>query len=504
MKRTILSAFTLVVFSVSLLFSGQSASKIAKMGDNAAKKGNYYPAAISYLDALAKKPKSTKTLQKLAEVALPAYDQKLKLAEEYRSNGNLEGALREFKELQQFVERLRGYNALNFATIDFRNALSSVSESAAESRYQSAEGLFNGGSYARAIDEYRAALNLKSPYKDCLDKISESYYRIGTANENSRSYRKAAEIFMKSCETVANYKDARQKAVTIYSALGNYFLDAGQYRKAFEDYSLARAVDPQFSDLATKLTQAKELATIRVAFVKFENPTGRNIAGMALGDVILENIRSKVQARASQFIKSLDRDELMAVAQEQRISEGQLGYDMNAPLKLTGVDYLVLGKLNQVRDIRAGLSRDRVTGEYEYRYYVPYTDKNGKQKTRTEYVTENMTYDLFRDSIKLALGGAIKVIESKSGVTAINHQIMEEGGDEITYADSFQLAGRRNLDQVTFDSGTRELIDARRQLVDIGVIANKMINAIADTMANKILVALDQPPYVSDPVSLKY
>ena len=224
MKRTILCVFALILFSATLFYAGQRASKVAKMGDKAVAKGNYYSAAISYLDALAKKPKSTKTQQKLADIALPAYDQKLKLAEEYRNNGNLEGALREFKELEQFVGRLRTYNALKFATIDFRNTLSSVSESAAEARYQSAESLFSGRTYQRAIEEYKAARTLKSPYKDCPEKISESYYRIGVETETGNAYRRVAENYLQSCATTPNYKDAKTKAVSVYYALGDYFL----------------------------------------------------------------------------------------------------------------------------------------------------------------------------------------------------------------------------------------------------------------------------------------
>jgi hypothetical protein len=134
MNRKQICSLAIFLLCASLFYAGQSATKVAKMGDKAATKGNYYSAAISYLDALDKKPKNTKTQQKLAEVAKPAYDQKLKLGEEYRNNENLEGALKEYQELEQFVERLRKYNALDFMTIDFADTVSTVSEGAAEER----------------------------------------------------------------------------------------------------------------------------------------------------------------------------------------------------------------------------------------------------------------------------------------------------------------------------------------------------------------------------------
>jgi len=504
MIRKMLCLLVVLLLAVPLSYAGQSASKLSKMADKAATKGDYYSAAVSYLDSLAKKPKSTKTRQKLAEVALPAYDQKLKLAENYRNSGNLEGALREFNELRQFVDKLRIYNAVNFMTIDFTNTVSAVSEGAAETRYKNAENYFAGQSYDRAIEEFKAALVLKSPYKDSFEKISESYYRIATGHENSGAYRKAAEVYMQSCRTMPNYKDAKAKAVLIYYSLGNYFLNAGHYRKAYEDLSFASAIDPRFSDLPAKLGQAKDLGTIRVAFVRFDNTTGQNVAGMDLGDIILENIKSKTQAGASQFVRTVDRDELLTIAREQRIAEGQFDFEMNKPLKISGVDYLIMGKLNQVRSLHQGPRVERVAGTFDFWREVPYTTKDGKQKTRSELSTANMTYDLFTDRISLNLGGAIKVIETKTGVIAITHPIAENGGDEIAYADNFRPPQVLSREGVELDEQVVKLIEGRRELVDIGEIANRMIAAIADAMANAILAALDKATYVSDPATLKY
>ena len=488
----------------ALLHAGQRAGVLAKTGDKASTKGDYYVAAGSYLDALAKKPKSTKTIEKLREVALPAYDQKLKLAEQYRSSGNLEGALREYKELEQFVGKIKQYNALNFMTIDFNKTFSEVSEGAAESRYSSAEGYFGGGNYEKAILEYRAALGLKSPYKDCLDKTAESYYRIGMAEEGRGAFRSSAETYLKACVAVPNYKDSRQKAVTIYSALGDYFFGGGQYRKSFEDYSLARAVDSQYSNLAAKLAKAKNLATIRIAFVRFDNATGRNIAGMALGDVIMESVKSKVQSRASQFIRTLDRDELYALAQEQRVSTGQFNDEMSEPVKMEGVDYMLFGKLNQVRDVRPGRTAETLRSTYEYSYEVPYTDSKGRQRTQTKYADAPMAFDLVKDNFTVTLGGSFKAVAVKTGAIAFNKNISEEGGDSIAFATNVRMSTRHSLESVILDSDVKTLLEARTDLADIGIIVNKMIESISDALANGLLTTLDRASFASDPGTLKY
>jgi len=502
MKGRGICVLTAFVFCSSLLFAGQRAGTLAKSGDKAATKGDFYTAAESYIDALAKKPKSTKTIEKLREVALPAYDQKLKLAEQYRNGGNLEGALREFKELEQFVGKLRQYNALDFMTIDFAKTFSEVSEGAAETRYTSAEGYFAGQNYDKAIEEYRAALGLRSPYKDCLDKIAESYYRTATADESRGAYRRAAETFLKAGASVPSYKDSRQKAVAIFYALGDYFLGSGQYRKAFEDFSLARAVDPQYSDLPAKLTKAKDLATIRIAFVRFENATGNNIAGMALGDVILESVKSKIQSRASQFIRTLDRDELYALAQEQRISAGRFDGEVEAPLKMEGVDYMLFGKLNQVREVRPGRSVETLRATYEYSYEVPYTDSKGRQRTNTKWAEAPMTFDLIKDSFSVSIGGSFKAVAVKSGAVVISKPIGEDGGDSIAYAVNVRM--RHGLNDVILDPDVKTLLEARNELADVGSVVNKMIQSVSDALANSLLTALDRAASTSDPGSLKY
>jgi tetratricopeptide (TPR) repeat protein len=504
MNRKQLCSIALFFLCASYFYAGQSAGALAKMGDKAVAQGKYYSGAISYLDALAKKPKDTKTLQKLSGVALPAYDQKLKLAEEYRSSGNLEGAIREFRELEGFVEKLRQYKVVDFVTIDFASTFSTLSDGAAETRYKNAEGYFVGQNFDKAIEEYKAALGLKSPYKNCLDKISESYYNIGLGYEKIGAYRKAAETYKQSYVTVSTYKDARKKAVSIYYALGDYFLGAGQFRKAFEDYSLAYAVDPQYSGLVEKLSRVKDLATIRLAFARFDNATGVNIGGIALGDVIMETIKSKIQSEASQFIRILDREELSVLAQEQRISEGQINDNMSMPLKLEGVQYLLFGKLNQVRDVRPGRTVDRLTARYQYSYEVPYTDSKGRQRSDTKWAWAPMTFDLVKESFTLYIGGIFKAVAVKTGAVAVNKQFSQEGGDNIAYATNIQLSTRHRLDDVILDNEVSNLINAKTQLQDSGGIVNNMILSISDTIVSSLLSMFDQAPNPSDPVSLKY
>jgi len=173
-------------------------------------------------------------------------------------------------------------------------------------------------------------------------------------------------------------------------------------------------------------------------------------------------------------------------------------------MKLEGVNYLIFGKLNQVREVRPGLSETSAKDYYEFYYEVPYVDNKGRQRTRTESSKAEMYFSLYKDKLSLALSGVIKVIEVKTGRLMINHQISEEAGDEIEYADRFRAAHDLNANNIALPEPIKKLRSARRELKDDSVLAKEMISSIARVMTDKILAGLDVTPDVNDPAILKY
>lgn len=504
MKKRKLPSFVLFLVYLIIFAGCNGVTKSIKISEEATLRGDYYAAAMGYLSVLETKPKQKKAIANLASVAKQAYEQKLNMAEDYENQGSLEYALSEYKELQRYVSKLKAHNALNFVTIDIDKAIKTVSAGAAEQHYVKGEELFNVGEFGKAIEEYKEALSLTSPFKDCREKIAESYYHIASDLEQSGSYRSAADNYENCFEIVSGYKDASQKATALYYALGSHFLSNGHCRKAYEDLEKARKINTQYQDVNDKLAKAKECATIRIAFVKFDNPTGRNVAGMALGDYIFETIKSKARSQASQFIRMIDRDEMMLLAREQNISEGVFSAELTVPIKLEGVDYFIFGRLNQVRDLHEGLSETPMSDIYEYWYDVPYIDSKGKKRYKTEWKKGEMYFTLFKDELSLTIAGVIKVIETKTGAVVITHQISEERSDDIMYAGNLRAEHDLNAKNVTFDKRIKELARARRELKDIGTLANDIINSISIKMSGEILSTLDRTPYVVDPTTLKY
>lgn len=502
--------FLLIFSSVQLLPAPQY--KDAKKAYTA---GNYDRAVILLAEKLRKKPKHKKSVKLLIVVLPVAYERHQFEAEEAELRQDWDKAMNEYYAISKLSREIRSIppvmkpktkprKPIQWPIPDISAKLRDTIQKSTDKHYIQAEDFFNNGEFKRAIEEYSAALNLTKPYKDSREKIAESYYCIASDSEQRGNYRYAAKNHEKALETVGGYKDSLQRAATLYYALGCYFLSEGHCRKALEDLLRTKAINPQYRDLNEKIAAAKDGATVRIAFVRFDNPTGRNLAGMALGDFIFETIKTKVQYKASEFIRMIEREEVLVLAREQNISEGLLSNESTVPVNIEGVNYLIFGKLNQVRDVHAGLSETPMNAEYEYWYYVSYTDKNGRQKKRKEWKKAPMYFSLFKDKLSVALAGVIRVVETKTGAVVINHQISEEAIDKIAFADEFRAAHKLTASNVYFDKEIKEFAGARRELKDVDTLAKQMINSIATKMSAKILYNLDRIPNVSDPTTLKY
>lgn len=490
------------VLAACFLISGCSVTgKALKRGDEAAKRGDYYTAVQEYLGVLSTKPKHSKSLRKLSEVGEKAYIQKLDRAKAYEKQDNLEEALAIYKQLSTYIGQLKRFNALNFTPINIQQAIISVSSGAAEKHYKQAESLFKQNEYMSAISAYQAALELTSPYKDASEKIAESHYLYAENAEKSKQFREAADHFKAAHESQRGFKDAAKRAGKIYYHLGEYFLSRKNCRNAYEDFNRANNIDPLVENLANKRKEAFACAAVKIAFVEFDNPTGKNLAGMALGDFIFETIKTKVQANASQFVKMLDREQLDVLAREQQIAAGSFESAANAS-KLEGVHYLIFGKINQMQEMHPGLSKRSVQAIYRYPHEITKTDKKGKAYRTYEMRDANMVYNVYSDSRSVKLAGAIRVVNAKTGAVVINFQIGESASDAVEYAGEYQARHDLNSQNIELDSDFVRLSKARKSLQDVDSLARSMIENIANKMSNQILQKLDQTPKLSDPRSL--
>lgn len=494
---------SLFVLTLGLLFAtaygcASPASQAVKRGDELLTSKNYYGASQEYLTALNLEAAHKEAKMKLCQTAKQGYDQKLEMADTYEKSADFESAMPQYAALATFIDKTNSYNCLSFAPINAKQKIAEMKSGASEKYYNEAEKSFANSDYVNSIKNYQEALKHNNPYKDCKEKIAESYYRTATKAENQKSFRDAANSYSKANESISGYKDASGKATSLFYALGLSFLQQQLCRNSYEDLSRASKLNSDFKDLSSKITEAEACAISKIAFTRFDNPTGKNISGMSIGDVIFDEIKTKLQNRSSQFIRTMERDELNTVLGEQSLGASGVTDDYAAFKQLKGVHYLIIGKLTQVKvdEPAAKVENMKDTGSYSYKC----TEYSRKGTPYEATCSKDIPIYFHQHSAKLnvALTGSIKVISVATGEQLIFHSIGAARSDSITYAAITSEVGSN----VSIPSGLQELTSARQELKDKDVMVKEMISEISDAMVQKILEKIDKTKTVADPVEL--
>lgn len=499
----IVSLLSLLVLGM-LLAAGLSgcatpASEAIKRGDDLLTARNYYGASGEYLTALNFESNNTDAKTKLCRTARQSYDQKLEMATTYEKSSDFESALPQYQDLSQFIEKITSYNCLSFAPINAKQKVAEMKAGASEQFYKEGEKLFLQSDFVNAIRNYQDALRHNNPYKDCKEKIAESHYQIATKAESLKNFRDAANSFVSANEAVSGYKDASEKAVAIYYSLGISFLNQKMCRNAYDDLSKAGKLNDNFKDLTTKLAEAEACSVAKIAFMRFDNPTGRDISGMSIGDFIFDEIKTKLQNKASKFVRTMDRNELQGVLGEQKLGLAGVTDDYTTFKQLKGVDYLIFGQLTQVKMDSPPEKVERMKTPATQSYSCFKTDKKGRRYESSCDREINLTYERHTAKLNVALAGSIKAVSVSSGEQLIMQSISSKRSDDVTYVN---INSDINSD-TEIPEEIEGMANARRDLKDPDSLIKEIISEISDDMVQKILAKIDQTKTVADPTGLK-
>lgn len=489
--------FSLLIFVV-LIWGCSPATQAVKRGDELLTMKNHYGATQEYLTALTLEPDHKEAKMKLCQTSRQAYEQKLAIAENFEKTSDFESALPHYKELSTFLERANSYNCLNFSPINAKQKIVEIKSSASEKYYTEAERYFGGGDYSNAIKSYKEALRHNTPYKDSKEKIAESYYRIATKAENQKNYRDAAKNYLEANSAIEGYKDATYRTTYLYYSLGEYFLSKELCRNAFNDFNEASKINPGFKNISKKISDADACSISKIAFVRFDNSTRRDIAGMSMGDFIFDDIKSRLQKQASRFIRTLDREELETILSEQKLGMSGITDEYSTFKRLKGVHYLIFGKLTQVNSVHPTPKEENMRTTGTQNYSCTKTGSKGKQYEGTCSRDVTVSYTKHADKISVSLSGSIKVVSVSTGEQLIYHNITANRSDSVTYADITSDAS-----SVSIPSSLKDLVDAKRELKDEDSLTKEMVAAIAGEMVGKILEKVDRATSVTDPVEMK-
>lgn len=496
------NGFGLIVMAMlmmSLVGCGPAAQAI-KRGDALLETKDHYGASEEYIVALGHESDNSKAKLKLCANAKPGYEQKLGRAEGCEKSADHECALKNYRELSGFVENVDRRGCLSFSTVNLKQKISEMKSGASEAYYKDAENFFKAGNYSEAISKYNEALRHNNPYKDSTDKIAESYYRTALNQEKQSDYRTAAGSYVKALNTVSSYKDATIRATTIYEALADHYISKKQCRNAYNDYYEVKKIDPQYKDIGEKMIKAEECAVTKIAFIKFDNKTGRDVAGASLNDLIGDEIQAKLKSRASQFLRFMDRDQLDAIFAEQNLGMTGVTDDYATFKKLKGVDCLIFGKLSQVNPNKPQPNSKRYKTAANKPYSCTKYNKKGEAYEDTCWQKIDVAYSEVSASISLTMGGSFKVLKVSSGEQIVASNFSLNKSDSIKYTTDFS----ESLNNLSgFSSSVSALAGERQNLVEEDVLMKKIVDELTTDAAGKILSKLDSTPTVNDPVSLK-
>jgi len=487
----------LIVIVLSFVSGCSPATQAVKRGDELLELKNYYGASQQYLYALRLEAAHQDAKKKLCQTAKQAYEQKLEMAAGYEKTADYESALPHYTELQALIENLNRHTCLNFSPVNAKQKAAEMKTGASEKYYKEGEQYFSAGNYHNAITLYEKALKQNNPYKNCADKIAEAHYRLAVAAQSQKSWRQAADNYLKANGTISGYKDAAEKATAMYYSLGLSLLKKGACRNAYDDLNAAFKSNSGYKDVSVKMNEAEACAVSKIAFARFDNPTRRDVSGMALGEYIFDDIKSKLQGKASQFIRTIDRDDLAAIIGEQKLGMSGLTDDYATFKQLKGVHYLIFGKLTQVKAEQPNEKVEYMKTRGQQPYSCTKQGRKGPYES-TCYNEITVNYTQHTAKLNVALAGSIKVVSVATGEQVVFQNISSKRSDSITYADiTTDIANGTSLPDSLLG-----LTKARRELNDADGLIKDMISEIDNEMVKKILNKIDTATDASDPVEL--
>lgn len=476
------------------------------------KSGKEFAAAMLFISALDDNPRHKGALKELTEVAKTAYEEQLEVAEREEKRGRHEQTVEEYKRLLAFVDSAREIGVINFDTIDVYSKLNESMQATAAEAYSSATTSRQGGDWAAAIDGYRKALSYVANYEDAEKAIGESYYEWATNALERRAYRDSVKLYAQAWKS-GHAGDAQQRAASIQSAIAGHLVDGGHCRLAVKEYRLAQQIFGH-PEIAEGLAAARACAVTPIAMPSVENPTGVNPAGMAVSDLLADGIMASVRRNASEFLQVVERGSLDAILREQGLSGIS---STSTPSGVSGVRYLVLGKVTQISsDVGQPVVRSAAE-QAEVRFTCTETGYDGRpyETTCSRQVTVNFEEHSQKASVKMAM--SLRVVDVASGTQIATESFTATAEDTIRYGSGFRLIDgtpvavadttSNGVFQFTDGQGVistnlSALKNGRTTLATEDQLAQTVMEDIVGRAATSILGATDTAGKAPDPASL--
>jgi tetratricopeptide (TPR) repeat protein len=348
--------------------------------------------------------------------------------------------------------------------------------------------------YKNKINNVGIQLEVGQMYADDYDDAKKDYihelYEKGTSHLEKEEYREAELSFKEIEKFDPNFKDAKDLQDIAYLEPlykdGKAMFEAGKYRSAYE--SLNKVIDRKSTYKDAKDLKAKsiEKGTITIALLPFSN--GTRVSGVETS--MAAYTLSALTEIKDPFLKVVDRENMMAILQEQKLQLSGVVDDKTAVEvgKLVGAQVILTGTVLKFDEKKGFVNSDTRTA---YQSYLEKQVSNGQEVMVTKYKPVNYTDYSGKSSV--AIDFQLKLVSLKTGELLRTKMINKKMEDEIHYARSD--ASRDNLfpgsdgrvetasDRV---QNFRGLFTARKELKSVGDLTTEAYNQTAKEMANDV------------------
>lgn len=312
--RSLIYCVGLLAAGLSVLLTLGCSSRSEELTEQAVKRadaGQASEAAHNLIEALREDPEADRADTLLTQVLPEAYEGHRKTIAEHEAAERWDQAVEEYDaliELSEAAAQLPG----DYPTVDVSDERRQAAEKAAEEHFAEGQRYFDRENYAQAAEEFLAADQFVSDFKESKTWAARAFYRQGENLYQGERYREAAKSFEKASTTVPGFKDASRR-----------------------------------------YEEARQEALISVVVVPFEDQSGRN-----LGSIIADESISKIMDKDPEFMEFVaptqvaEGLDLTLLSRDSAVSVGQN----------IGVDAFIFGK---VLDVRLNTTKKRTKGPME-------------------------------------------------------------------------------------------------------------------------------------------
>jgi len=317
-------------------------------------------------------------------------------------------------------------------------------------------------------------------------------YDEGTSLLEEQKFTEAESRFSEIRKLDPDYKDAKDLGDIAYLeplySEGKKSFAVGYYRKAYTNFEKVIQRKLDYKDAKAMKDESLKKGTFTVALLPFENATGQQGMDAKMNAYTLE----AVTAIKDPFLKVVDRENMQAILQEQKL---QLSGVIN---ESTAVE---VGNLVGAQAILTGtvLSFDQNNGRIKTSTrdaYESYRVKKVNQETGQEYFETKykpVKYTEYYNTNSCAVTFQYKLISLKTGEIMKTEIIEKSLMDEVLYAKydgdgkSLVPAGQTGPNLAEREKNSLQgLLQGRQTLKAPGELSNDLFNQVSLKMSSEI------------------